>query len=502
VDTSSVLKNDAKFLTFSLSHLNPQRSIVYSCREMPPLPRENELGRRSVSPGIDPADNEYLKAEQDKVSSVVRKESSGRIPPLTISLPLLVFIDMLAVSLVVPLLFQYYRDAGITSANQRELLTSVFSFSQIIGGLVLGALTDAKILRRRTILFLSFGGSAVAYAMIVCGGFHLLIFSRVLVGLVKQTMTVTTSMLTRCTTENNRAKHMGRLESSRTAAWIIGPSVGALLYKHVDHKAPAMLASLLFVFNMILAAVLLRDGDDMAVMEPSDHTVSTKKKSGTGFLANLRSCFRSKSLGSVIASILVFSWITRATSYAGLGTYYEDMYGLEPHIRGYIQSYQGVLGFAIQSSLIGPLLTRVGGEHRAICLSAVVLALATFCEMQQSISLFILVLSPAIAISMTMTHVSLQSLLTRESPDQSIFSIFAALDVLQNASAVTVPFYRTFLFRIMEGSSRKSTMEGDPDPLAWVLSSGIHWVMACGVMSYFLWPRSSHKVEAKRIKQV
>ena len=152
------------------------------------------------------------------------------LPP-AISLPILVFIDMFAVALVVPLLFQYYKKAGVVSATQRELLSSVFSASQIVGGILLGALTDAKILRRTTLLYISFGGSALAYLMITYGGFTALILSRIMVGLVKQTMTVTTSILTKCTTKENRTKHMGRLESSSTAAWILGPSTGALLFK-------------------------------------------------------------------------------------------------------------------------------------------------------------------------------------------------------------------------------------------------------------------------------
>jgi MFS family permease len=147
--------------------------------------------------------------ENDSATKPILYSSKALLPP-TQSLPLLVFIDMFAVSLVVPLLFQYYKNAGVTSANQRELLSSVFSSSQIVGGLVLGALADARLLRRKTILFLSFGGSSVAYALIVYGGFRALIASRVLVGLVKQTMTVTTSMLTKCTTPDNRAKYMGR----------------------------------------------------------------------------------------------------------------------------------------------------------------------------------------------------------------------------------------------------------------------------------------------------
>jgi len=131
------------------------------------------------------------------------------VPP-TISLPLLVMFDMFSVSLVVPLLFQYYKSAGVNSASQREMLTSLFSASQIIGGLTLGALADTGFFPRRTVLFISFAGSALSYALILHGGFSALVCSRVLVGLVKQTMTVTTTMIVRCTTKEDRAKHIGR----------------------------------------------------------------------------------------------------------------------------------------------------------------------------------------------------------------------------------------------------------------------------------------------------
>jgi MFS family permease len=225
--------------------------------------------------------------------------------------------------------------------------------------------------------------------MIVYGGFSALLFSRVLVGLVKQTMTVTTSVLTRCTTEDNRAMHLGRLQSSATAAWIAGPTVGGFLYKYVDHKAPALLACVLFLFNMIVAAVLLRDGDDNPCMERSTlGAEKSKDKQKKSFWGNLKSCFSSPALGSVIASMLIFTWVDRATSYSSMGSYYEDMYGVEPHFRGYIQSYQSGLRFLVQSAFVGPVLKYVGGERRAACLSALVLAIATFWEAQRSFPIF------------------------------------------------------------------------------------------------------------------
>jgi hypothetical protein len=133
------------------------------------------------------------------------------------------------------------------------------------------------------------------------------------------------------------------------------------------------------------------------------------------------------------------------------------------------------------------LLAKFGGERRAVVAASALLAVATFLEAQRSIGVFLVGLSPAIALSTTLMSVSLRSLLTQIAPQDAIFSIFAALDVLQNASAVTVPFYRTFLFRLLGGNKNTGTsMEGDPDPVAWVFSSGMHWVAATVTMAYLL----------------
>jgi MFS family permease len=386
-------------------------------------------------------------------------------------------IDMFSVSLVVPLLFQYYKAAGVTSASQRELLSSVFSSSQIVGGVLLGALCDAGWVRRRTILFLSFAGSALSYALIVHGGLWALVFSRVLVGIVKQTMTISTTMLTHYTTHEDRARHMGRLNASSTVAWIFGPSFGALLYKNVDHRAPAILACALFILNILLALVLL----------PSDeeHVSETKKlpqKSLTSFTSNLRTCFSSKGLGSVICSLLIYTWVTRATSYAS-SDYYEEMYGMEAHHRGYLSSYQSSLRLLVQSALVGPLLKILGGERCAIFLAALLLCAATLLESQRSLPLFLVVLCPVISTCLALLNLSLRSLVTHVAPKESMGSVLAALDVLQNATAVSVPFYRTLLFSFLGPSANT---RGDPNPMAWIVSSACHWLLAAGAMGYLL----------------
>ena len=317
----------------------------------------------------------------------------------------------------------------------------------------------------------------------------------------------------------------------------------------VDHKAPALLAAFLFLLNICLAVTLLPvdieenhcSGQDSnissKVVDKNSNSVATIKKNsddseGTkskkSFWDNVKSCYSSQSLASVVICLLVFSWIFRATSYSSMGSYYEDMYGVEPHTRGYIQSYQRVCAFIVQSLLLQPFLARAGGERRAILIAALVLASGSFLETQQNFLAFLCFICPSIALSTTVMRVSLRSLLTQLAPEDAIFSVFAAMDVLQNASgkilildvcisccncnklhlypclhltlltmrlAVTVPFYRAFLFRFLNrynyvntDTYANHTMDGDPNPVAWVLCAGFHWVVAFFCMIYLLHP--------------
>lgn len=84
----------------------------------------------------------------------------------------------------------------------------------VAGGLIIGALSDSGCLSPRRILLISSFGSAASYLLIAFGDVRGLIFSRILVGLVKQTMTVTTSMLAKHTSKEDRSRNMGRLSAA------------------------------------------------------------------------------------------------------------------------------------------------------------------------------------------------------------------------------------------------------------------------------------------------
>jgi MFS family permease len=489
--SSSILEDGDASLLQQDASINEQERPPYASREV-------EYGRSSARR--------------------IRRFSSSRRKrlPTNVTLPILVMLDMFAVALVVPLLFQYYKAAGINSASQREWLSSLFSSSQIVGGVAMGILTDAKVLCRQTLLYFSFAGSALSYALIVYGGLPALVLSRILVGLVKQTMTVTTTMLTHSTLHSERARAMGRLTAASTFAWIVGPTVGALLFKYVHPMAPPILACTLFGVNLVVAAVLLPgpaewhrmeadlhaegDDDDDDTLEANHHSTKEDKDTSTkrqhqstltSIQKNLQAAFSSRALGAVVASRLVFTFVTRATSYSQLGSFYEDMYGLEPHHRGYISSYQQLLGFVVQAVLVGPILAWTGGERQTAALLSILLAGTIALESLRSLGLFLLVLSPISSLCMSMINLSLINLSLQVAPAHGIFSILTALDILQSVVSVSVPFYRTLLFSFLKPDEGATSMTGDPDPVSWVLVSAFHWALAAAAMSVLLVSSSS-----------
>ena len=464
------------------------------------------------------------------------KRKMRRSPPLplTVTLRILVFLDMFAVSLVVPLLFQYYAAAGVTVAHQREFLSSLFYISQIVGGLVMGICTNVYKIQRKTLLLVSFGGSAVSYALMgwnvhntaYGGGQKMnLAASRLLVGLVKQTMTITAAMLASdpdATQQNSADARMGRLNACSTVAWIAGPSTGALLFKYVDPAAPAIVAALLFVVNMVLATFLIERVDDAGTgMDKNDQDGNNNKiidrrranseakstnnrsikNTVASLIGNTKTCFTlSPVLTCTVLAKLIFTWVYKATSYSQLGSFYEDMYGLEPHHRGYIQSYQQCLMFLMQSFAVQPVLQVLGDKRRSVVLCTIMLAIAILVQSRQSLWLFLVVLCPILALGFSIITVSLITLVSLATPSHSIFSIFAIQDVLQNAVSVTVPFYRTALFRYV-GLAKKDAaslsptpspvgaiggMQDDPDPVAWILYSSLHWLLAAATIAYLL----------------
>ena len=107
------------------------------------------------------------------------------------------FLDALGVALVITLIPFFTKELGV-GAFGFGAITSLYGFCQIIGGSIIGYLSNG-ILSRKMILLISSIGSGVSYALLLIrGSITSLVVSRVLIGLIKQSTTSCKVCFSRC----------------------------------------------------------------------------------------------------------------------------------------------------------------------------------------------------------------------------------------------------------------------------------------------------------------
>jgi MFS family permease len=188
----------------------------------------------------------------------------------------MVCVDLLAVSIVVPLLSNYFLTAG-ADKMQISYISSLYSAAQILGSIAIGIIGDFY--PKHYLLVISYIGSAVSYSLVgYTKTISILFFSRILIGLVKHSQTVTTMLITQWTVETPhlRMQELGKLKTISTACFLVGPSVGGLLYKYND-KYPVIFASLLFALNILLCFLWLDKDNKQQQQEQSIQQIDTQK---------------------------------------------------------------------------------------------------------------------------------------------------------------------------------------------------------------------------------
>ena len=347
---------------------------------------------------------------------------------------MVVFLDFLGVALVVPLLTSYFRDAGINT-KLLGILSSIYSISQIFGGVVMGLLSDTQ--SKHNILMISLLGSSFSYFIIGSSkNVLMLFFSRILVGLVKQTYTIATTVVNEITDSSPelRSQELGRLSSISTVSFIVGPSLGSLLYSRVSKAAPAQAAACCFLLNAAICVLFIpRTGVMAATSNRNREEIDTdKKKSGASsiyltFSAPYNLFKRQFADLSCIPNVIPVIMIRLAVLFVEVSmssrhivNYYENRFGLPTSSLGYMSTatagnicgaltcmifddsifasaflfyrlipnnifnsmytYSLVIGMVIQTLLLNPILKFFGGNSSTIVIAMSMMAVCGFLE--------------------------------------------------------------------------------------------------------------------------
>eukprot|EP01086_Lenisia_limosa_P012471 TRINITY_DN40825_c0_g1_i1.p1 TRINITY_DN40825_c0_g1~~TRINITY_DN40825_c0_g1_i1.p1 ORF type:complete len:430 (-),score=27.54 TRINITY_DN40825_c0_g1_i1:123-1412(-) len=271
-----------------------------------------------------------------------------------------VFLDLFSVGLVVPLLPHIAKEIGV-SPSVYGLVGTCYGLTQIVGDPVMGYVSDKH--GRRVVLLISLAGSALAYFLVgIAGSLALLLISRLMVGLVKQTTTVASALISDLTTSSSRAVALGRLGTMIGGGFIVGPTLGGFISQEYGIRAPAFLAVLIFLLDFLLVWSCIHTPPVVVseeVKKERQSDIDECSCHSIGFLKAL--CVIKKGLARmagrpIVVVVLVFR-LFQAMDEVLVGSSYllflQYQYNVTPKETGLITSFQALIAVFAKAFLIG-----------------------------------------------------------------------------------------------------------------------------------------------------
>jgi len=342
-----------------------------------------------------------------------------------------VLLDILSVGIVIPFLPYYVIEKFGGDASAVGLLGTVYGVAQLFGGPLMGWMSDRY--GRKLVLMISFFGTALGYLGTgLATSFLGLLMSRIPIGLVKQTLSISKAYISDVTDDQNRAKYIGFVGMTMGIGFIIGPLIGGLLILF-GNSVPPFVSCALFMLNLIFVWIFLPDRV-CSPQPPPPPPPQQQLNSGIAGVLNVKGKKDTSSLSSIgfslWSSLEAFREVFEnplvrflLTIHFGLGlslllfrsnflVIIQNRFSIEPFKNGLIMSYFGVLDVLCQTFLIGFVTKRLT-ESQIVLYGLIVLSmnLAILAFSFQFFLVFFLLVP--FVMSHCLLHTVLTSLLTR-----------------------------------------------------------------------------------------
>ncbi|MCB9454324.1 MAG: MFS transporter [Anaerolineaceae bacterium] len=168
-----------------------------------------------------------------------------------ITILLIIFVNMVGASMVLPILPVYARKAFGVSDNVVTLLLTSFFLAQFIAGPYIGRLSDQY--GRMPVLIISQIGTVISFIMIALGAsIEILFIARILDGITGGNIIVAQAYITDITPPRQRTQALGNVLLAFGVGFILGPSSGGVLSSIFGPRIPFLFAALAATLTVIL----------------------------------------------------------------------------------------------------------------------------------------------------------------------------------------------------------------------------------------------------------
>jgi DHA1 family tetracycline resistance protein-like MFS transporter len=278
----------------------------------------------------------------------------------------IVFVDLLGFSLILPLLPYYAETFGATPAIT-GLLVASYALAQLIGAPILGRLSDR--IGRRPVLLISILGTFLGFLLL---GFArvlwVLFVARIIDGLTGGNISVAQAYITDVSDNKNRAKALGLIGAAFGLGFIIGPAVGGLL-SNWGYSVPAFVAAALSFVNLTAVFFFLPE-----LLTPTKRAMLAQRPRTAFTFGALWEALNRPRVGPLLHTRLFFA-LASATFQTVFTLYAQYRLGLNARTTGFVLAYVGVLAVLVQGGAIG-WLTAHFDDSRLILLATTVMTLS------------------------------------------------------------------------------------------------------------------------------
>ncbi|HET9905703.1 MAG TPA: MFS transporter, partial [Anaerolineales bacterium] len=347
---------------------------------------------------------------------------------------LVVFIDLLGFSLIIPLL-PYYAQTFNASDTTIGLLLASYAAAQLIGAPLLGRASDQ--FGRRPILLVSIFGTFLGFLLFgLANSLTMLFASRILQGITGGNLSVAQAYITDVTDAQSRNRGLGMIGAAFGLGFIIGPALGGVL-SNISYSVPAFVAAGLSFINLILIIFWLPES-----LTPERRAQLSPKRSGITLQALLES-LRRPLTGTLLITRFLYS-LAFVILQSIFSLFALRRFGMSVVATGFVLTYVGVVSVVTQAWLIGKLSQRF--EDMVLIQFGLVLlgiGLLTW-AFAPNIPFLVLSVTP-IALAGGMLNTILPSSLTKTVEPQDVGGILGLSTSIESSTRVVAPLLGGFM---------------------------------------------------------
>jgi len=344
------------------------------------------------------------------------------------SIILVVFIDLLGFSLILPLL-PYYAETFHANAFVTGLLVASYAVAQLIGAPLLGRMSDRY--GRRPILLASIFGTFLGFILLgVANALWILFVSRVIDGLTGGNLSIAQAYISDVTDAKNRAKGLGLIGAAFGLGFIIGPVTGGFLSQW-GYAIPAFAAATMSFINLALTFFWLPES-----LTAEKRAEMTDKKPAVT-LGALFVALRRPFSGSLLISRFFFG-VAFAIFQTIFSLYALTKFNLTAAQTGYVLTYVGVLSVITQGYLVGRI-TNIFREDILIvaCVALMAISMVGW-ALAPSVLVLLIILAPT-SFAGGILNTLLSSTLTKAVTPQEIGGILGFSASIDSSTRIIAP---------------------------------------------------------------